>query len=137
MQSIIIRKHHKTLLKKHSEKYKPNESCAILFGSTNEKTMLVKDIFLTDNIQESRVNFTISNEELLKAYKESQEKGLEVIGIFHSHPSSEAYPSSTDQKFMKINPVAWMILSGIDGELRGFILDSNDKMEEIKIIEEE
>lgn len=92
---------------------------------------------MTDNIQESRVNFTISNEELLKAYKESQEKGLEVIGIFHSHPSSEAYPSSTDQKFMKINPVAWMILSGIDGELRGFILDSNDKMEEIKIIEEE
>ena len=36
-------------------------------------------------------------------YKKSEELNLEIIGIFHSHPKGEAYPSHTDEKFMKIN----------------------------------
>jgi proteasome lid subunit RPN8/RPN11 len=33
---------------------------------------------------------------LLQAYRRSEEEGLSVIGVFHSHTHSEAYPSPTD-----------------------------------------
>ena len=75
-----------------SKNEKPNESCAILFGKDNT----VSEIFLTENIEKSPVNFTISNDELIEAYKIAEEKKMEVMGIFHSHPNSEAYPSNIE-----------------------------------------
>ena len=129
MQKIILSKADKEILTKHAEDEKPNESCAILFGKEDKVT----EVFLTQNIAESPVNFTISNEQLIEGYKIAEEKGLEVVGIFHSHPSSEAYPSSTDKKFMESNPVAWIIYSGINKDFKAFLLES--KVKEIKIIE--
>ncbi len=121
MQKIILSKSDKKILTEHAEKSKPNESCAILFGKDN----FVSDIFLTENIEESPVNFTISNEQLIEGYKIAEEKKLEVIGIFHSHPNSEAYPSNTDKKFMQSNPVIWIIYSGVNKEFRAFLLESD------------
>ena len=121
MQKIILKQSDKKLLSQYSENQKPNEACAILFGKNNE----VLDIFLTENIEESSVNFTISNEQLIEGYKIAEEKKMEVIGIFHSHPNSDAFPSNTDKKFMQSNPVAWIIYSGINKNFRAFILESD------------
>lgn len=120
MQKITLSGSDKKILSEYSENQKPNESCAILFG----KNDTVLDLFLTKNIEESPVNFTISNEQLIEGYKMAEEKSLEVIGIFHSHPDSDAFPSNTDKKFMQSNPVAWIIYSGINKNFRAFILES-------------
>ncbi len=122
-KSIVISKAQKELLLNHALKWNPNESCAILFGSVENEKSIVKEVFLAENIDESPVNFTISNEELLKTYKIAEEKNLDVIGIFHSHPSSEAFPSSTDKKFMYTNPVVWVISSGESSKLKAFLLE--------------
>jgi len=55
----------------------------------------------------------------------AEEKEMEVISIFHSHPNSDAYPSSTDKKFMQSNPVVWIIYSGINKNFRAHILESD------------
>ena len=123
-KSIIITKDQKDLLLNHASKWKPNESCAILYGSIENEKSIVKDVFLAENIEESPANFTISNEELLKAYKIAEEKNLDIVGIFHSHPNSDAFPSSTDKKFMDTNPVVWVISSGESSELKAFVLES-------------
>ncbi len=122
-KSIVISKAQKELLLNHASKWNPNESCAILFGSVENEKSIVKEVFLAENIDESPVNFTISNEELLKTYKIAEEKNLDVIGIFHSHPSSDAFPSSTDKKFMYTNPVVWVISSGESSKLKAFLLE--------------
>lgn len=109
------------MLSEYSENQKPNESCAILFG----KNDTVSDLFLTENIEESPVNFTISNEQLIEGYRMAEEKSLDVVGIFHSHPDSDAFPSNTDKKFMQSNPVVWVIYSGINKNFRAFILESD------------
>ena len=85
---------------------RPNESCALLFGKKDDGKIIVSEIYSAENIEKSPINFTISNEQLIQGYKIAEDKGLDVIGIFHSHPDSEPYPSSTDKKFMEINPVA-------------------------------
>jgi proteasome lid subunit RPN8/RPN11 len=121
LQKIILSETDKKILSEYSENQKPNESCAILFGK-NDKVL---DLFLTKNIEESPVNFTISNKQLIEGYKIAEEKKMDVIGIFHSHPDSDAYPSNTDKKFMQSNPVAWIIYSGINKNFRAYLLETD------------
>jgi len=121
LQKIILSKSDKKILTEHAENEKPNESCAILFGKDNQ----ISEVFLTKNIDESSVNFTISNEQLIQGYKIAEEKKVQVIGIFHSHPNSEAYPSDTDKKFMDSNPVVWIIYSGINKDFKAYFLESD------------
>ena len=120
----MLLQNHIELLTDHAKKNIPTESCAILFGKIENENFAVKDVFLTKNIENSPVNFTISNDELLAAYNEAEKRKLEVIGIFHSHPDSVAYPSSTDKKFMEINPVPWVIFSGKNKEFKAYIFES-------------
>lgn len=125
LQKIILTEDQKEILSNHAEQEKPNESCAILFGKEIEETTLVEKIFLTQNIENSPVNFTISPEQRLEADKIERESELKIIGIFHSHPNSEAYPSNTDKKFMELNPEVWIIFSGISKDFRAYVLDKD------------
>ncbi|MCV0431583.1 M67 family metallopeptidase [Nitrosopumilus sp.] len=121
MQKIKISESNKKILSEYSENQKPNEACALLFG----KGDTIMDLFLAENIEKSPVNFTISNSQLIEGYDLAEEKKMDVIGIFHSHPDSEAYPSNTDKKFMQSNPVVWIIYSGINKNFRAFFLESD------------
>ena len=121
MQKIILKQSDKKILSQYSENQKPKESCALLFGKDNQ----VLDIFLAENIDESSAKFTISNEQLIEGYNIAEQKKMDVIGIFHSHPNSDAFPSNTDKKFMQSNPVVWIIYSGINKNFRAFILESD------------
>ena len=121
---LIITESQKKILANYADNERPNESCAVLFGATNDKQTIVKEIFLTQNIEESPVNFTISNDELLKVYKAAEDKKMQVVGIFHSHPNSEAYPSETDKRFMQSNPVIWVIYSGVTKDFKAYFLES-------------
>ena len=112
-------------MEQHADMQSPLEACAILFGTSNDKTWETTDIFLTENIDKSEVNFTISNEQLMEGYTMAEDKGLDVVGIFHSHPNSQPSPSNTDIKFMKGNPVPWIIYSGITKEMKAYLLDSD------------
>jgi len=132
-KSIILSESQKQDLLNHAKKFKPNESCAILFGTFDNDEGTVQEVFLAYNIEESPVNFTISNEDLIKAYGMAEEKKLDIVGIFHSHPSSEAYPSNTDQKFMQANPIAWLIFSENTNDLKAFVLESEINEIPIKI----
>jgi proteasome lid subunit RPN8/RPN11 len=87
-----------------------------LLGNTVNGTSAVTEAFLTQNIEKSRVSFTISPEELFSAYKRAEMKGEEVVGIFHSHPAPP-YPSSIDRDYMELNPVVWLIMSMPSREL--------------------
>ena len=132
LQKIILSKLQKKILLDHSNKEEPNESCAILYGNRNGEENIVKEMWLTENIDASPVEFTLSNEQTLEMYKKSEELNLEIIGIFHSHPKGEAYPSNTDKKFMKINQdeYVWIIYSGINKNFKAFILESEIPIEE-------
>ena len=123
VKSIVLSKNQIDTLKQHSEKNSPNEACAILFGKTDDGDIIVKEVFLTKNIEDSPVNFTISPEELILAYSTAERENLDVSAIFHSHPNSVAYPSSTDKIYMEINPVPWVIFSNIHDEFKAYIYD--------------
>ena len=111
-------------LELHANEQNPYEACAILLGNKDEKIWEATEIFLTENIEKSEINFTVSNEQLLEGYKMAEEKGLDVVGIFHSHPKSLPSPSNTDIKFMKGNSVPWVIYSGLTNDMKAYLLES-------------
>jgi len=113
LESIVLAQKEKDKLVTHAIGEQPNESCAMLFGKKVGDNWNVKEVFLTQNIDDSQTNFTISPEELLKGYQIAEKNQLEVVGIFQSHPNSVAIPSNTDKKFMQNNPVPWIIFSGV------------------------
>jgi len=106
----------------------PNESCAFLLGDNGKAVKILP----MRNIDESPVTFSIEPAELLHAYKLAESEGMQVIAIFHSHPAKPS-PSSTDIKFMEINPVIWLIYSTTESQLKAFVYDDDDIVEEIAI----
>ena len=125
LESIVLAQKEKEKLVTHAISEHPSESCAMLFGKKIGDNWNVKEVFLTQNIDDSQTNFTISPEELLKGYQIAEKNQLEVVGIFHSHPNSDAIPSNTDKKFMQNNPVPWIIFSGVNNDLKAYLLDSD------------
>jgi proteasome lid subunit RPN8/RPN11 len=134
IKAIVLSKNQIDKLIRHSAENYPNESCAILFGGTSDNQVIVEEIFLTKNIENSPVNFTIAREELILAYDMAEKKKTNVSGIFHSHPDSVAYPSSTDEKYMKINPVPWVIFSNVHNEFKAYIYNSDIVPVPVKIL---
>ena len=58
---------------------------------------------------------------------------MEIICVFHSHPNSEAVPSSTDKEFMTTNSFPWMIYSVELDTIKTYLLEST--LNEINIQE--
>jgi len=133
-KSIILTGTDKQELLKYAESEKPYESCAILVGNEDEDNWNVKKIVLTENTAKSKVTFTISPDKEFEVDQIAKESNMEIICIFHSHPESEAHPSETDKKFMRVNPFPWIIYSCTTKDMNCFILE-NDNVKQIPIIE--
>ena len=65
-KSIIISNTDKEKLVQHAKSNEPYESCAILIGQEIESGWKVIEVFLTENIEKSKINFTISPQEEFK-----------------------------------------------------------------------
>lgn len=121
--AISLTERQLQMLQNHALRHAPNESCAMLYGKTGGDGALVEGILLTENADASPTSFAVSGEDLIGAYKRAEERGAQIVGIFHSHPDSEARPSATDEKFMEINPVVWIIYSVRDAAFGAFIFE--------------
>ena len=140
MDEIFLNQKQIDSLIQHSEKAGVAESCAMLLGTHNEQQWNVKEVFLTRNAHnDSTTSFIISPEELLQGHQLAEKKHLELVGIFHSHPDTAASPSNMDKKYMKVNgDVPWIIFSGINTDLRAFILEEDmvsEKEIKVKVME--
>ena len=119
-------------LKKLSISSLPFESCALLIGEKIGNENIVKDILPLNNSFRSSVAFIIDPDELFDAYQKSKRLNLDIISIFHSHPSIP-YPSASDLKYMEINPVIWLIYSTTKFSFKAFLLSEEKKIIEVLI----
>ncbi|MHC1592076.1 MAG: M67 family metallopeptidase [Candidatus Helarchaeales archaeon] len=108
LKQIKLLHRHLKMLQDWSRKNSPREACALLLGTISNEIAIVKKVRLTENVEKSTIRFSIDPEELYSAYLEAEREGMEVVGVFHSHPAV-ARPSGIDLEYMKINPIAWVI----------------------------
>lgn len=126
--------HHKHLdaLAKLAISTFPNESCAILLGKKSSFKPVVHYILPMNNSSNSSTEFNIDTDDLYYAYNKARLMKLDIIAIFHSHPS-QPIPSDMDKTFMFINPIVWLIYSTLSHTFKAFILGQTDQIHEINI----
>lgn len=118
----------------HCRKSYPDEACGLLAGAGDRVTAF----FEMTNSEPSPVSYLMDPKEQFSAMKEIREKGLRMVGIFHSHPQSPAYPSPTDVSLAWYDDTVYVIVCLIDRErpeMRAFNIVSGSIEEAILIIE--
>ena len=86
-------------IRKHGEADYPNECCGFLLGNIeNDMRVVVKTKpVVNSREQENRYNrYHIPPEEYMRVEGRAKDEGLQVLGIYHSHPDAEARPSQYD-----------------------------------------
>jgi proteasome lid subunit RPN8/RPN11 len=85
---------------KHAERIYPHECCGAMLGRTVDGRKVVTEAVPLENSYagEQHDRYELKPEDLLAADKAARDRGLGLIGIFHSHPDCAAYFSDTDLK---------------------------------------
>jgi proteasome lid subunit RPN8/RPN11 len=97
----------------------PNEGCGLLIGSIEG---VVHEVVASDNVADSARIYEIDPKVLLRTTRRADDEGLQVIGVFHSHTHSEAYPSPTDVRQAPDPSWHYVLVSLLDSPavVRGF-----------------
>jgi proteasome lid subunit RPN8/RPN11 len=111
----------------YSKECYPNEACGILAGKDNE----VLNIYKMKNIENSPVTYMLDSKEQFKVMKEIRQNNLSMLAIFHSHPSSAAFPSQRDIELAFYEDVVYIIISlmGNEAVVKGYLIKSGEVKE--------
>jgi proteasome lid subunit RPN8/RPN11 len=101
MNLIEIPKHIYRQINAHGETSYPEEGAGFLLGADGNKRQ-VKAILALNNAREDGARhdrYLITPQDYLHGEQEAAKLGLEVIGVFHSHPDHPDQPSEFDRKW--------------------------------------
>lgn len=76
----------------HAIKGLPLEACGLFAGVGNR----VENFYATANEAASAKVYTVPGKEYLRADRDAEDRGWQLLGVMHSHTHTEAYPSPTD-----------------------------------------
>ncbi|MEZ0360945.1 MAG: M67 family metallopeptidase [Hydrogenobacter sp.] len=83
-----------------AERDYPYETCGLLLGKIDGDVRTVFGAFETPNVNPDRKNdrYEIAPEDYLKAEEKARQFGLEIVGVYHSHPDHPDRPSKFDEE---------------------------------------
>jgi proteasome lid subunit RPN8/RPN11 len=97
---IVLEDLHKREIRQHGERDYPFECCGLLIGKFDgDDRKLVAETYAISNAREEeakRNRFLIRPEELMRGEKYARQRGLDVVGFYHSHPDDRPVPSQYD-----------------------------------------
>ncbi|MEQ1728445.1 MAG: M67 family metallopeptidase [Vicinamibacterales bacterium] len=76
----------------HAREESPRECCGMLVGAATR----ILDSVRAANLEAGTTRFRIDPRDQIRAIRDARSRQLDVIGFYHSHPRSRAYPSETD-----------------------------------------
>ena len=106
----------------------PNEACGLLAGKEGRPVKF----FAMSNQDASPVSYRLDPTEQLRVFTELEDEGWDLLGIFHTHTHSEAYPSETDLKQAFYPEATYLVMSLSDRAnpvLRGFTMQDGEVSE--------
>lgn len=120
-----------TAIEEHARREHPAECCGLLSGSNG----LVTDIHqLRNDADKPETRYFATPEELFAAMRRIREAGQALLGVYHSHPRTPAYPSASDVE-MAFYPEAFYFIISLEPsvELRAFKIEDS-KIEDVEIV---
>ncbi len=100
MNHIEITEKAKSIIYNDGEITFPDECCGFIYGKEEDGIRLISEAAPVHNSKEGdkKRRFEISPFDYMKAERYALEKGLELLGVYHSHPSHPAIASEHDLK---------------------------------------
>ena len=83
----------------HARRQYPKEACGVLAGLAQPQPGQAADVmqvYPMTNVEDSPIGYSMDPKEQLALEREMRQRGQRMLGIYHSHTASDAYPSSVD-----------------------------------------
>lgn len=107
---VYLKKQHLAEMIAHAREEAPLEACGILAGTEDH----VVKLYRARNADCSPVSYRLQPEEQYRIFMDVEEKGWDILGIYHSHPTSAAVPSGIDLKQAYYPEAVYFVVSLAD-----------------------
>lgn len=116
----------------HARSEPSTECCGLLAGTDG----IITKIFRAKNALASATAYDVAPKELFRLFRRMREEGLDHLGIYHSHPATENFPSPRDIELAGYPNQAYFIISLLPDAphpIRAFSI-RDGRVEELKIV---
>ena len=127
-------------IRRHGEETYPHECCGVLLGRFADGVNEVDDAVPAGNTRTDSAHnrYHIAPQELVKIQRQGRERGLDIVGFYHSHPDHPAQWSPTDfaeAHWLGCSYVITSVQKGVAQDTNSFLLTGTS--EENKVFENE
>ena len=95
---------------RHALAERPNEACGMVAGIGNRATK----VYPATNAEKSPVRYLMEPRDQLRIMRDMEDQGWDLLGIFHSHTHTAAYPSQTDVSLAYYPDALYILVSLTD-----------------------
>lgn len=99
---ILIPAVHMRVIEAHGESTYPNEGAGFMLGRAADASILsVEAVLPLENRREAEAQhdrYELAPRDFMWAELEAARRGLDLVGVFHSHPDHPAQPSEFDRE---------------------------------------
>lgn len=117
----------------HAKEDAPKECCGYLLGERRGEDNLLVEVFPMQNTHPSPCkHFSFSPKDQFRVLKEFPH--LQIIGVYHSHPNSQAIASEEDKSYMFFSTYSNLIISLKNGISFASYRKIKEKLYEEKVV---
>ncbi len=125
----------------HAKETYPFECCGLLVGNyKSDKEKEILEIYSVENRNKERANdrYEIDPGDFYRVDKEASSKGMDILGVYHSHPDHPDRPSGVDREIASAtySYIIFSVKNGEDVTAKSWMLEEIDEPfeeEEIKV----
>lgn len=132
MEKVNLKEEVVKALKEEAEEAYNEECCGFLFGHEEQERNIVVAWPVENKMEDGRRRFEIGAEDYMKAEEKAEQEGLQLLGVYHSHPDHPAIPSQHDHK-QAMPYFSYVIISvgrGTAQNIRSWQLNENNEFQE-------
>lgn len=110
----IVRADYASILA-HCQQANPKEACGLLAGSgrlaPGQPDRLVAQVYRMTNVENSAIGYSMDPREQLRVEKLMRQANQRLLGIYHSHTATEAFPSPVDVSLALSPELSYVLIS--------------------------
>ena len=93
----------------HCQSRYPKEACGLLAGAATDPS--VAQVYPMTNMEDSPIGYAMDPNEQLQVEKQMRRQGQRLLGIYHSHTATDAYPSPVDVRLSISPEISYVLVS--------------------------
>ncbi len=110
----VVRADYDSILA-HCQQASPKEACGLLAGSRvlapGQPDRLVAQVYRMTNVENTAIGYSMDPREQLRVEKIMRQGNQYLLGIYHSHTATEAFPSPVDVSLALSPELSYVLVS--------------------------